>query len=62
MRNISEYPITFSEMVHAVERAYADELEKSKLPGYPIGGIHIAALKEAASRLRRIEFAVEDGK
>lgn len=51
MRNISVYPITLEEMAKAVERAYKEECEKARSEDYPIGGIHIAALKEAYEKL-----------
>ena len=60
MRNIAQYPITLGECVEAVERAYREEAEKARKPGYPIGGIHMAALHDAATRLNRLAFAVED--
>ena len=60
MRNTSKYPITLGECVEAVEMAYREEVEKARKPGYPIGGIHMAALHDAATRLKRLAFAVEE--
>lgn len=57
MRNTNKYPITLDEMIAAVERAYAEECKKAREPSYPIGGIHCAALLEAAQRLKRLQFA-----
>lgn len=60
MRNTDLYPITFDEMVEAVERAYKEECDKARSPNYPVGGIHIAALNEAAKRLKRLQFAASE--
>lgn len=57
MRNTSQYPITLDEMIEAVDRAYREESERARSPGYPIGGIHMAALHEASARLKRLQFA-----
>lgn len=60
MRNIAQYPITIDEMIAAVDRAYSEECEKARTDeNYPIGGIHIAALKEASNRLKRLQFAAQ---
>lgn len=59
MRNIAQYPVTLEECIKAVERAYEEEIDKAKSPDYPIGGIHIAALKDSANRLRRLLFAAQ---
>lgn len=60
MRNTLQYPISLDEMIHAVERAAAEATEALRDPGAPIGGIHAAALQEAAKRLKRLAFAVAE--
>jgi hypothetical protein len=60
MRNTKQYPITLDECIKAVERAYEEEAKKARQPGYPVGGIHMAALHDAYIRLQRLAFAVED--
>ena len=62
MRNISQYPITLDEMIEAVELAATNETSKMKkdFASYPIGGVYLAALREAAIRLRRLQFAATE--
>jgi hypothetical protein len=65
MRNLAQYPITLDEAIRAVERAvqdYDSVLQTLQPQEIPIGSIHGAALKDAASRLRRMGFATWDGK
>lgn len=59
MRNLEQNPITLDEMIAAVERAAKahDEAMKKLGSNASIGGIHGAALHEAASRLKRLQFA-----
>lgn len=57
MRNTDQYPITLDEMIEAVERAAEQELARLRLRNAPIGGIQGMALQEAASRLKRLQFA-----
>lgn len=58
MRNTKQYPITLEEMIEACERAYRKEIEERPLK---IGSIQAAALKEAAVRLKRLQFAAQEG-
>lgn len=62
MRNTDPYPITLNEMIDACERAATDiltEWEKDPLR-MPLGDITPMALQEAASRLKRLQFAALD--
>ncbi len=57
MRDTDNYPVTLDEMIDAVERAYREALADLRKPDAPIGGIHALALREAAARLKRLQFA-----
>lgn len=65
MRNTDQYPITVDEMIEACNRAAADIIAgwEQLPPGQmPIGGITPMALREAAQRLERMQFAMWDGR
>ena len=65
MRDLSRYPITLDEMIAAVERAnidYAHHLSALPLDKVPIGDTHGIALKAAAARLKRLQFAAQEEK
>ena len=62
MRNTDQYPITLDEMVDACDRAADSIIDGwNKDPqNMPIGDITPMALREAANRLRRLQFAALD--
>ncbi len=62
MRNTDRYPITLDEMIEACERASESLLAKyrAKPASMPIGDITPMALREAAVRLKRLQFAAID--
>jgi hypothetical protein len=58
VRNTDQYPIKLNEMIDACERA-SKEFTDSLGPDSPIGDIHGMALHEAATRLKRLQFAAQ---
>lgn len=57
MRDIGRYPITLDECIEAIETAERDYIARWRGSEVRFGDTHVLALREAAVRLRRLQFA-----